>query len=209
MSLAKNLKNLMEIHGFNASELARKTDVPQSVINRIMNGVTTNPGVETLKPIASFFSLSINDLIEGNSISIKAKSNIIYTPNSKDIRQIPLLSWREATSWSGRKSVKKRYKMVSTNKGVTDSAFALFIEDEIDSRFPSGTLLLIEPMKKPKNRDYVIIQQMNHQIATLRRYIVDGGTVYLKSIDPDLKTIEWNKNHKILGVVIQSIFDFH
>jgi SOS-response transcriptional repressor LexA len=99
--------------------------------------------------------------------------------------------------------------MITTSKGTTNGAFALSVEDEVDSRFPKGTLLVVEPTKKPKNRDYIIVQQLDHQVATFKRYILDGEIAYLKPIDPDFKTVEYTNEYKIIGIVIQSIFDFN
>ncbi len=188
-------------------ELARKTGIGQPVINRIINSVTTNPNVGTLSPIAAFFSISIGELI-GDVVSTTANISRLYVPGSKNPQQIPVISWVEALNWTGIKSIKKRHRMITTGKGVTEAAFALMMEDEVDLRFPKNSLLIVEPAKNLKNRDYVIVKQAHHPLAILKRYIVDGGIAYLKPIDPDLKTLELTPDFKILGVIVQSIFNF-
>ncbi len=194
----------MKVYDVNASELARRTGVGQSVINRIMHGVTTSPGVETLSPIASFFALNMAELMGEVS---DTKSSRVVT-NHKDAQQIPLLSWREAIDWSKTGNTKKQRKKIVTSKETSLAAFALLVEDDLDSRFSVGTLLVVEPNKKPKNRDYVIVQQADHQTATLKHYVLDGDTAYLKPIDSHLKAMKLSEKHRVIGVVVQSIFNF-
>lgn len=46
-----------------SAELARKTGVAQPVVYRLMTGVTENPQILTIKPIANFFGVSIEQLL--------------------------------------------------------------------------------------------------------------------------------------------------
>lgn len=49
--------------GIKSAELARETGVAQPVISRLMTGVTVNPQVLTIKPIADFFNVSLDQLL--------------------------------------------------------------------------------------------------------------------------------------------------
>lgn len=62
-NLSSILSQLMTEKGIKSSELARKTGVGQPVIYRIMTGVTDNPQIHTLMPIADFFKVSIDQLL--------------------------------------------------------------------------------------------------------------------------------------------------
>jgi len=62
-NLAAILSHLMAEKEIRSAELARKTGVGQPVIYRLMNGVTDNPQVLTLKPIADFFDISLDQLL--------------------------------------------------------------------------------------------------------------------------------------------------
>jgi len=57
------LSFLMSDMGIKSAELARKTGVAQPVISRLMTGVTTNPQVLTIKPIADFFNVNLEQLL--------------------------------------------------------------------------------------------------------------------------------------------------
>lgn len=62
-NLSSILSHLMSEKGIKSAELARKTGVGQPVIYRLMTGVTDNPQVFTLKPIADFFNISLDQLL--------------------------------------------------------------------------------------------------------------------------------------------------
>ena len=61
--LGLNLKNLLNQTKLTESELARRTGVAQQVINRIASGKNTNPKLDTLSQIASYFMVSISQLV--------------------------------------------------------------------------------------------------------------------------------------------------
>jgi transcriptional regulator with XRE-family HTH domain len=53
----------MSLNSLTASELSRKTGIAQPVIYRLVTGGTENPQILTLKPIADFFKVSIEQLL--------------------------------------------------------------------------------------------------------------------------------------------------
>lgn len=62
-NLSTILSRLMSDRGINSAELARKVGIGQPVIYRLMTGVTENPQILTLKPIADFFEISVDQLL--------------------------------------------------------------------------------------------------------------------------------------------------
>jgi len=62
-NLAVILTRLIASHGLTSAELARRTGIAQPVIYRLMSGETINPQVLTLKPIADYFKISIDQLL--------------------------------------------------------------------------------------------------------------------------------------------------
>jgi len=63
VNLSGTLSLLMSEKGIKSAELARKTGIGQPVIYRLMTGTTDNPQIQTLKPIADFFEVSIDQLL--------------------------------------------------------------------------------------------------------------------------------------------------
>ena len=62
-NLSAILTQLMLEKGIKSAELARKTGIGQPVIYRLMTGTTENPQIFTLKPIADFFGVSLDQLL--------------------------------------------------------------------------------------------------------------------------------------------------
>lgn len=66
MSVISNLQFLMERGGLNPHSLAKRSGVPQPTIFRILEGESTSPRDKTLRPLAEFFGVSIQDLRYGD-----------------------------------------------------------------------------------------------------------------------------------------------
>lgn len=204
--LSENLKLLLNSYSINEAKLARNTGIAQPVINRMVRGVTTNPNVATLQPIASFFSITIDDLLSG-SFTPKF-SKLMGDP--ADTNKIPLLTWHEAAEWqpSDIKNSSSKYSLIESSTITMQDGYALKIEDDYDGKFSKGTILIVNTKATPKHRDYVIVTHTDKSFTSLKRLIIDGENKYLKPIDPELKTIEFTPEYTICGVVTQSIFRF-
>lgn len=75
--LSSILSHLMSKNNISSAELARKTGVGQPVIYRLMTGTTENPQIFTLKPIADFFGVTLDQLLGSISFSnMKMQNNI-------------------------------------------------------------------------------------------------------------------------------------
>lgn len=62
-NLSSILSHLMAEIGIKSAQLARETGIGQPVVHRLMTGATENPQVLTLKPIADFFDVSLDQLL--------------------------------------------------------------------------------------------------------------------------------------------------
>jgi SOS-response transcriptional repressor LexA len=191
--IADNINKLMELEGITASDLSRKTGVDRSVLHKILNGSTKNPTIGSLTALIKHYSF--NEIVLGSY--------------SREVNEVPILSWEEAAfspqqsiSWLKRKTVK-------VGLSTPQNTFALVIEYTLDSRFPAGTLLIVDKEKKPKNLSYVIVKEQENQLPFMKRYMLDGSIPYLKSLDPSFPSVKYDPNLlTIIGVVIQSLFDF-
>lgn len=68
MVLSKNIKELLSIYNITISDLSRLTKTPRSTINRLINDEATDPRISTLKSIASYFNISVEDLLSEDYI---------------------------------------------------------------------------------------------------------------------------------------------
>jgi transcriptional regulator with XRE-family HTH domain len=80
-NLSAILTHLMSEKGINSADLARKTGVGQPVVYRLMTGATENPQVLTLKPIADFFGVSLDQILGLCSLDKKSQLDNISLHN--------------------------------------------------------------------------------------------------------------------------------
>ncbi|MEO8400560.1 MAG: helix-turn-helix transcriptional regulator [Gammaproteobacteria bacterium] len=84
-NLSSVLSYLMSVKGIKCAELGRKTGVGQPVVYRLMTGVTENPQVLTIKPIAEYFGVSLDQLLGITPLNNQAviDSALLHSLNSK------------------------------------------------------------------------------------------------------------------------------
>lgn len=206
------LESLMAEVAINEAELARKTGIPQPTLHRILSGATRSPRGHSLAPLANFFSITINQLM---GVDPLPKDRVAGTHNTRICgwTPIPLISWRQAAQWD-KFRVELREKnwkdWTSTDLEISDDAFALQVKgDAMAPMFPEDTVLIIEPVRQARNRDYVVVLPAGNESAMFRQLLLDGDDRYLRAVDNQFRTMQSDRNNKIIGTLIQSRFDFH
>jgi len=73
----------------------------------------------------------------------------------------------------------------------------------VDAGIFEGDLVIVRPMKEPKNNDIVVA--LLHDEATVKRFIQIKNRVYLKAENPNHQNIypkeEWTVQGKVVGVI--------
>lgn len=62
MELGEAISYYRRQRGLTIDQLVEKSGVPKGTLNKIMNGVTNSPKVETVKAIAAALDISLSDL---------------------------------------------------------------------------------------------------------------------------------------------------
>lgn len=207
-SLGTVLKELMAQQNLSASELARRTGIGQPVIFRMLSGETDNPKVATLSPLASYFGVTINQLI--GETPLTSTTEFTTQPH-----QIPILSWDQAHNWEEllkNPDQLKKAEWISASNIPIKQVYALKIKDNaMAPLFTAGSILLIHGIKKPKNGDYAIIQPRRSKDAIFRQVLIDEDFNYLKPLNPDstkFKMKIFSPGDHYLGVLIQARHSF-
>src|SRR5690348_10569311 len=97
--VVKILRQLMEEAGVKEAELARQVGLPQTTINRLLLGGTTDPRAYTLKPIADFFSVTIGQLCGFEPVSPHRLLGATNPTRPAACRSIPIIPWEKVKSW--------------------------------------------------------------------------------------------------------------
>jgi SOS-response transcriptional repressor LexA len=194
------LNNLMAEKKIRVAELARRVNLPQPTVHRIVSGVCEHPHFSSLKPIADFFSLSV--------AQIKGHEPIQWLDH---IVKVPLLAWEQLASWLTSANTSQPieiHQKVITDATVGPRAFALKVKDaSMDPVFPKNTLLIADPEREVRDRSYVLAQLANHPEPIFRQLLINAADRYLKPLSPDLecyKMIKLNNNDNVLSAIIQA-----
>jgi transcriptional regulator with XRE-family HTH domain len=200
-NLSANLKKLMENANLSEAELARRTGIKQPIIHRLLSGENVNPKLQTLKPIAEYFLLTISQLIGEHEIT--SVWDGFTSSKHEGWSQVPLINGEDRKNFNC-----KNTKFVVTESNVRKNAFALYITDQsMEPLFPEGCIVIVEPDIQPSNGNYIIIRCPNNEIL-LRQLIINNEKKFINTINFKFGTIrEITCKDKILGIVIRTIYD--
>jgi transcriptional regulator with XRE-family HTH domain len=201
-NLASNLRHLIKRSNINEAELARKTNIPQPTLHKILTGKTVDPRASTLKSLAEFFQVTIDDLLSG---TFSHASN----PLSKT-QSIAVISWSDCIKgkWFLKELTPNNWNQWLFVEYISEHAFGLLTRPSMEPRFPKNTTLIIDPEVSPEDGDLVIVHYPNTTEATLREFSIDGPIKLLKPINHTVSSTDFDLNIKILGVVVQAKFYF-
>ena len=202
--LIRNLRALMKKIGINEAELARRTNIPQATVHKILAGKTEDPRASTLKTLSDFFNVSIDELLTGNFSDNDAKKPTITA------QSIPVISWKDCTHAQAfiKNLTPASWDHWVVSEFISETSYALSTKPSLSPRFPKNTILFIDANIKPQDGDYVVVLFPGTEEATLREFSVDGPTQLLLPINPNSEAEKMSKNIKILGVLIKSSFSY-
>lgn len=195
------LNRLMAEKKIRVAELARRINLPQPTVHRIATGACEHPHLSSLEPLASFFSINVDQL--------KGHEPIPWLDRAS---KVPLLTWDEILDWPLKKNERQDSEFILTDAAVGKAGFALKIKDaSMEPVFAKNTILITDPEKQAKDRSYVIAKLANYPEVIFRQLLMDAGDHYLKPLSPDFdryKMTQLNNNDKILSVVVQAKRDY-
>lgn len=193
------LSSLLRNSKVSEAELSRLIGIPRATINRITSGRTPDPRASTLQAIAEYFNVSVDQLMGKQPIK-PGEDQTQYT-------NIPIIQWEKCKQWEIEvKNFKKNAeKTILVEAEACNGKFALNVHGEaMWPQFQENDLLIIDPERKAKNRDFVLANMTSSGEIVFRQLISDGKHRLLKPINTIFPTIKLNDDDKILGVIIQS-----
>ncbi len=204
--LSKNIQSLLNNNGLTINQLAARLKMPSMTLRRILLGETTDPRISTLKLIADYFDVSIDQLIE--PAAMRRQSNTSIKPVT-----VPLIDWVDISSFASNRehfdlSGWQEWQTIPTGKEkeLSDYSFALSSKPCLHPRFPLGTTFVIDPQVVPKNNDFVLVSFKGVDDITIKLLKIDPPESFLCSVCLDTKPMLYDeKTYGILGVVMLTI----
>jgi len=204
--LAFNLHRLMNEKNITEAELARRTNIPQPTLHKILSGKTSDPRASTLRSLADFFGVTIDALLTGN-ISTSSGSTTLAVKS----QSIAIISWSDCLEASKllRSLSPTTWGHWITTEYSSAGAFALSSKPSMEPRFPKGSTLIIDPNINPEDGDLIVVHYPNTNEATLRELSIDGPAKQLIPICKNSPPEVFSPEIRELGVLVKSIFKFH
>lgn len=191
--LSTHLNELMARERLKSSEFGRRIGLPASTIKKIRNCETPNPTIATLLPIASYFSLTLSQLVGDEDMPL-------YNAHG-GLQKVPILSWKSVLQYPDDEA--KTLGTISLDPPESPSSYALIVEESHLENFPQGTILIVNPDIQPKHNDYVIIHKNGSPEVYLKQWIDNQNEIYLKTLITGCPFAPLTSEHRVLGVVTE------
>lgn len=208
--LKDNLKKLLKKHDdLTLSELARITKIPQPTLHHLLTGVTKKPRRSVLEQLASFFGISIAQLIGNEPLSQPILNE--FSKQRLNISTIPLLEWHDLKNWifANKADIKKE---IVLDRSLSHQSFALIMNDSgLEPLIPLNALLIFDREKIPKDREFAIVYFEKTNQILFNRIFTEDSESYIKQ-SKNSEKMQFIKispsTDKILGTLIELRLQF-
>ncbi|MBA2652398.1 MAG: helix-turn-helix domain-containing protein [Tatlockia sp.] len=194
-------KLILTFDNISGAELAKRCGVPVSTINRILAGTVIDPKISTLKPLADYFGISVDQLL--GYAALPEKFNRL-SQSLKPTTALPVFKLKNFESI--RQKAIEWFTWVS-EKYAHDDTLAVSIDtEEFEPIFVKDCILVVEPsMLPPQDDDYVAVVFENTKAISIRKYKIDGNDHYFVPLNPQFKAaLCSDTKYYILGVISEA-----
>lgn len=204
LKIGNILNTLLERSGISEAELGRIIGVPRATINRIASGRTPDPRASTLRAISEHFNVTVDQLLGKHPLFRHTYPNAL----TNTYISIPIVEWECANNWENKLYDIKpdnHFDWILTDPNIEIGKFALRVKgDSMWPQFQENTVLIIDPAREQKNRDFVIVYIKKNDEILFRQLLVEGKNKFLKAINDIFPTLQLQSSDKIIGIVIQT-----
>ncbi|WP_131795888.1 S24 family peptidase [Fluoribacter gormanii] len=204
LDISSVLNNLLIKHGITEAELSRRIDAPRATINRLVSGRTPDPRASTLETIADYFKISVDQLLGKQPIYFNPSENISASVGTK----LPIIDWDDIRNWKEtikELKTKQNNSWILVDSSIENGLFAFKINGE--SMWPNlqdNTIVIVDPERKPKNKDFVVVHIKAMDDIVVRQLIIEGKYTFLRASNPIFPVIQVGDNDDIIGVIVQT-----
>jgi hypothetical protein len=132
----------------------------------------------------------------------KGTFTISSSEGAGGIRQLPLVDIETIGKMQTEQI--KGLSTIIADHAYSSSCFAVKLENtSMEPIFNQGSILIFDPSKKPRSKDFVVFSVDSTKHVFFRQYYSDGDDVYLKAVDAMYQTFK-NEKITIHGVLIES-----
>jgi len=209
MTIATRLRAKMTEKRLGENELSRRSNVPQPTIHRILHGDSNTPRKATVEKLARSLAVTPEWLLFG---STHGNVTPIAAPY-RMAREYPLISWVTAGAWTENDSSAHAgisTEMLFSHENPGDRGYWLEVKGDSmtpvqGNGFTPGMRILIQPEGFDLiSGKFYVAKLMPSGDTTLKQYVRDAGTEFLKPLNPLYPMITVTDDVQIIGRVIDS-----
>lgn len=201
----------LDVHGRGVA-ISRELGLSSKGVSKWFNGETM-PRMDAMQKLAKF--LKVDPIWLQHGVSTE-ESNVSYFGPKKESAKYPLISWVSAGAWSEAcepYTLKDIDEWFESDAHIEGEGFWLKVQgDSMTSptgiSIPEGMIVLVDTEKEAKNGSLVIAKLVDANEATFKKLVLDGGSSFLKPLNPQYPLIPINGNCKIIGVVVEAKIRF-
>lgn len=192
--------SLMQSNNMDESSLAKACNISLASLSRIKNNPESNPTISTLRPIAEFFNITIDQLLG-------------YSPlnkNTAQIKRVPIINNLDVFTWLNNKNTKSPINSwLSCDLPISDHTFAMSYKLDNNSTVLQNCLILVDPKRELKHEDLILIYNKKIKQFFLRLISIDDqNKLFLKPIESGFSDYialdSCSKNIDLIGVAVES-----
>lgn len=205
--LGEILSRLMFEAKLKTMDLSRITQIPQPTLHKIATGKSLNPRDATLKKIADYFSISVEQLKGKKPLPQNISVPLLKLPD-EDVGNIFLLTQDMLHSNTDLSALPSNIS-ISGNASFRSHCFAIKMPDiSMEPLFPKESILIFNSNISPTERQYILVYLKAEKSIMFRQLLIDGNDRYLKALNPDFKLRELHSNDIIKGTLVESRNNF-
>ena len=206
--LGTNLKALINSReNLNEAKLSRELNIPQPTLHRLVHGTTTNPTVSTLLPIATYFNISLDQLLGQSPLCLNQDQHSKRSSKT----EVPILPWERVHCHEQlvpTLSYDNWQDWVTTDLTLNPMSFAFRVNGKtmpLPYEFDSIHIVEIGVDLKSMDGKIALMCSISKSAAYLRKIVRDGSDIWLFPIDSRLPPEKFDTSWTSFGMVRQHI----
>lgn len=176
--IGENIRRLMSCSKMSEADLCRGVNLPQTTVNRLLSGHTTDPRVNTLVAIAQFFEVSLEQILGfealiPNNLGISTRGCIL-----------PIVNWNNLSNWLYNKLEisNELHHWVKTERNFNEHSFALPAPASCSQVFGEDGVLLMNRLQSDEIEDGKILLLEQNNEFFLRKVLREGSQWFAKRL---------------------------
>lgn len=194
------LTKLMHKKNMDESTLAKACNISLASLSRIKNNPESNPTISTLRPIAEFFNITIDQLLGYTPI----KASISKAKNIALIQNNDVFNWLKSKTTS-----QPIINWLSYEHEASDKTFAITIKLNYNTSSLPISIIIVDPKKVYTHNDLIYIYNKKLNQFFIREVSIDDhGNTFIKPIEQGFSDYipldNCSSNITIIGVVLET-----